>query len=369
MPGYVGDTPGRAAPMPTSVPWQPVSLPVERDDRRTVIRDITWCAGHWYAVGADVTVDGTTSPAVWHSTDAIRWQRLAATGHTHYGKLNILTAAACRDGRLAAVGSMSGGAHGNPRTSSWQQRPDGAVVEVSAGFELFGGPAAVNVGRIAAGAQGWLIVGNRIGGAAVWLSAEADRFDIVEDEPGLASDDEGRTWAHDAVAADDGWLVAGAIGRPGRTDRDPMLWESADGLRWQRVPVTGGPANEELQRLALSGTTPVAAGQRGEVFGAWRGGDDEWQQSGEFGSTDGPGVPLVRALAADGDLVVAVTSTGATHQLWYSTDGTRSWQELIAPTAVPASAEQVAVVAAGGGQLLILVDDATSVRAWRWQLD
>jgi len=78
---------------------------------------------------------------------------------------------------------------------------------------------------------------------------------------------------------------------------------------------------------------------------------------------------MVRSLVADGDRIVAVTTTGATWRLWYSTDGSRSWQELTAPTATPAGADQVTVAAAGGGQLLILVDDASSVRAWRWWLD
>ncbi|MFY1631738.1 hypothetical protein ACN27F_00430 [Solwaraspora sp. WMMB335] len=363
---------------PQRASWQSVSIPGRADGAaRPAVRDLTWCAGHWYAVGADISAAGETSPAAWHSRDGVDWQRIATAPRSHYGRLNILDAAACRDGRLAAVGAMAGGAHGNPRTSSWWQRPDGTLAEVAAGFELYGGPAAVSVGRIAAGPAGWLIVGNRISGAAVWISTDAAGFEIIEAEPALASDEQGRTWAYDAVAdADaDGWLAAGTLTRPGRIDRDPVLWRSSDGRTWRRIPLAAGPDNEETQRLALAGSVPIAVGVRGDVFGAWRGDDvgrggrddaDHWPATGTFGSTVGTGVPLVRSLAASGDLVVAVTTTGAEHQLWCSTDMTRSWRRLAAPASLPAGADRAAVVAAGDGQVLLLADDGTGVRGWRW---
>ncbi|MDG4766023.1 hypothetical protein O7632_18225 [Solwaraspora sp. WMMD406] len=385
--------PGPSTAPPLTVRWEPVSLPdPPPGTARVVVRELTWCAGHWYAVGADVAADATTSPAAWHSADSSRWRRVPTEARSHYGRLNILSSAACRDGRLAAVGAMSGGAHGNPRTSSWRQRPDGTLVEVEAGFELFGGPAAVNVGRIVAapgspadpaatsprppapttgtggGGPTWLIVGNRISGAAVWTSDDAAAFDIVEARPGLASDDQGRTWAYDALADGDGWLLAGALTRPGRIDRDPLLWHSTDGQRWQRTTVDGGPDNEELQRLVNVDGAPVAAGLHGDWFAAWRDDGDGWRTVGTFGSTDGSGVPQVRSLTASGAAMVAVTTTGADHRLWFSPDAGRTWRELVPPAPLPAGADRVAAVAAGDGHLLLGVDDGVAVTFWTWPI-
>ena len=80
------------------------------------------------------------------------------------------------------IGSRSGGAHGNPRVTSWYQRADGALVDMQAPFELYGGPEAVSVRRVVAGPSGWLIAGNRLSGAAVWVSADATDFRIVDDD-------------------------------------------------------------------------------------------------------------------------------------------------------------------------------------------
>ena len=60
---------------------------------------------------------------------------------------------------MAALGAKFGGAHGYPRTSSWQQTPDGVLREVTAPFELFGGPQAVNVVADRCGSAGLVDLG------------------------------------------------------------------------------------------------------------------------------------------------------------------------------------------------------------------
>jgi len=355
-----------AAERPT---WQPVSLPASANGgARPAAREIIWCDQRWYVVGAAVTADGATRPAAWTSDDGVRWRSVRLAPESHYGRQSVLDAGACRDGRLAAVGAKTGGVHGNPRTSSWRQLDDGTLAEVTAGFELYGGPAAVNVGRMTAGPAGWLIVGNRISGAAAWTSPDSAAFAIVEAAPELSSDERGRTWAFDALATADGWLIAGALTRDGRIDRDPMTWWSAHGRTWRRQPISGGPDNEELQRLTMTGSAPLAAGLRGATFGAWRHDGERWHAAGSFGSTDGPGVPLVRSLAAAGDRVVAVTTTGATHELWSSADAGRSWRPVVAPDDLPSGAERVTTVATGGDRILLLVDDGEQVGLWAWRL-
>ncbi|HYN93909.1 MAG TPA: hypothetical protein VES42_08680, partial [Pilimelia sp.] len=243
-----------APPSPVRPAWSAVALPAPAGPAgRLVLRDLVACGGRWYAVGGVAGADGTR-PAAWASADARTWTSLPTLPSTYYGERNILYAAGCRDGRLTPLGAKSGGAHGNPRVSSWRQRPDGALVEVRAHFELFGGPQAVNVFRITGGPAGWLIGGNRMSGAAVWVSPDAAAFRIVEREPRLATDPRGETWAFDVVPAPGGgWLLSGSLLRPGRTDRDPLMWSSPDGSRWSRVAVPATPEHEELRRVATVG--------------------------------------------------------------------------------------------------------------------
>lgn len=64
-----------------------------------------------------------------------------------------------------------------------------------AASELYAGPRAVSVSRLAAGLAGWLIAGARVDGAAVWTSGDGERFTIREGVPELAGDGRGRTVA------------------------------------------------------------------------------------------------------------------------------------------------------------------------------
>ncbi len=201
-----------------------------------MLRDVTACGGRWYIVGAVGGPGDATRPAAWTSADGVSWESVRIVADSYYGRQNILYSVACTDGRFAAVGAKSGGAHANPRVSSWVRRADGALAEVRAGFELYGGPQAVNVARMVAGPSGFMIVGNRVSGAAVWLSEAAGEFEILEGVPGLATDEHGVTWLFDATPVDGGWLAVGGIIGPGRIDRDPLAWRSSDGRSWQRCP-------------------------------------------------------------------------------------------------------------------------------------
>jgi hypothetical protein len=87
----------------------------------------------------------------------------------------------------AVVGARSGGAHGNPRvTTFWLD--DGTLVDVRAVFTQYGGVSATNVGPIAGGPAGWLITGNRTSGPGVWFTDDPREFVRVEAEPGLTDD-------------------------------------------------------------------------------------------------------------------------------------------------------------------------------------
>lgn len=367
-------TPSASAAPALRPDWHPVGLAAPPGPPgRPAPRSAVACGDRWYVVGAVTTPEGETRPAAWRSpaawtgSDLGDWQPLRLTPKTYYGERNILYSAACRDGRLAAIGGKSGGAHGNPRVSSWRETADGALVEVTAPFELYGGPQAVNVGRMTSGPTGWLIVGNRMSGAAVWTSADASRFEIQERVPELASDGRGETWASDATATPEGWLVVGGVVGTGRTDRDPLAWTSADGRTWRRVDVPGSDDYEELQRVTLFDGAPVAVGPRGRGFGAWRVSGDAWTEAGRLGPAGAAsGVPVVRSLVttAPADALVAAVSDGTEHGLWCSTDRGATWRPVAAPAAMPAGAERDVDVTAGPTGLLLLIDDGRTGRAW-----
>lgn len=347
--------------------WSELTLPMPAGaSGRFLPRAAAACDGKWYLVGATAGADGATQPAAWVSTDTQTWTSLTIHADSYYGKQNVIYTAGCREGRLAAVGGKVGGAHGNPRVSTWFQQPDGSLTEVKARFELYGGPVAINVSRMAAGPKGWMITGNRYSGAAVWTSADSAKFEILEDAPELSSDDRGETWAADVAVTPDGWLVAGGIILSGRTDRDPMAWRSTDGVTWRRTAVVGETEYDEFQRAAVSGDgTGYAVGLRGLKFGAWRLEGDQWEARARFGASSGAGVLSVSGLTVTGEQLVASVSDGAQYALWLSPDGGASWRTVAAPAAMPWGASQAVSVFAADGRLLLLADDGQAGRVWR----
>ena len=331
---------------------------------RIVVRDAAVCDGRWFAVGAMQDAAGETVPAAWSSDGGAAWVSMRIDARSYYGRQNILSSVACRQGRMAALGAKVGGAHGNPRTSSWRETPDGVLHEVSAPFELFGGPQAVNVARLDAGPPGWLISGNRMSGAAAWVSRDAAAFRIVERAPVLASDAAGETWSFDAVAAAGGWVMVGGELPAGRIDRDAVGWQSADGVSWRRLPATGTtPAYEELQRVVVD-TSPVAVGVRGEVFGVWRLDGDSWRPGASFGVVRPGGRAGVRSLAVAGSGLFCVTSDGEAHALWTSSDGGGGWQQVALPAAVGLGPEQTVAVSGAADRLLLVLDDGARGRIY-----
>lgn len=314
--------------------WAEISLP---GPGARLLRDAVACGGHWYVVGARAAAGGETSPAAWQSADGRSWRSLTVTAlpGSHYGPRSVLYAVACANGSIAAVGSRAGGAHGNPRVSTWYQRPDGSLTEAAAPFETYGGDTAVDVGRIAGGLSGFLLAGNRTSGAAAWLSADGTAFRLLENAPGLA-----RAFARDGAVLDGQFLLVGGFGDA------PAAWTSADGTSWQRADVPGGDGWHELQRVVRLGAELIAVGPAGDTYGAWRGPD--WTAAGRFGEPDGTGVRSLTV--SDGRLYAAAG------RLWRSGDRGRSWHTVTTPR----GASPLSAVAGHSGHLLVIAGD----RAW-----
>lgn len=370
----------KPAPLPVSLAWGPVSLPMPPGEPGTIaVRDATNCGGRWYVVGAvfgfdqSATVvhgpEGDTRPAMWTSSDGTSWTSMVLRPHSFYGRRNVVYAAACRDGKLAAIGARAGGAHGNPRVATWKELPDGSMEEVEEPFETYGGPVAVKASRMAGGPPGWLIAGERASGASAWLAApDAADFALVEGAPELASDARGGTTGDDAVWFDGHWVIVGGVLPAGRGDRDPAAWTSPDGRTWQRQAVPGSAGWDELHRVAVAGDALVAVGPHGSTFGEWRYADGAWRDVAQFGDPGTTGLGAVTALSAAGADVFAMVSDGAHHALWTSTESGQDWRPVTLPAPAPAGADQTAAVAVAGDRLLVLVDDGKTGRAWMAQV-
>jgi hypothetical protein len=359
--------------------WDVVDLPMPPGDPgRLLLRDVATCDGQWYAVGAVGGAGGATRPAAWTSSDGTSWTSLRMTPlpgsdpNGYYGRRAILFAVGCRPGGVAVIGAKSGGAHGNPRVSTWRQVADGSLVQAPADFELYGGPRAVNVGRIAGGPRGWLMAGSRDSGAAVWRSPDAAGFEILEGVAPLASDHEMATSASDAMWIASGWLVAGSGRRPGRIDRDPVVWASADGRQWRRVVLPATSEDEIVQRLVAVPGGVLALGVRGNRYAAWHwtGGGQlpsvagDWQAIGRFGATGSGAVAGIEAAAATDTGVVATSLAADGHHLWLADESGERWSPMVAPAEAPPGGDTATSIAAGRGRVLLTIDDGVRARAW-----
>jgi hypothetical protein len=338
-----------SVPAPPALAWQEAVLPMPAGTPgRLVVNDAADCAGRWYVAGGVLGAGDQTRPAAWDSADGRTWRSLtfAPLPGSFYGPQDLISSVGCAADRVAMIGARPGGAHGNPRVSTWRQLPGGRLAEVSAPFETYGGEDAVNVAHVVGGPAGFLITGNRTSGAAVWLSPDAAAFRLIEDAPGLAGDAQHRTVARDAVAAADGsWVVVGGSAPKIGADQAPAVWSTVDGARWTRADVPAAPGFNELQRAVRLGADVVAVGPRGDRLGAWRG--PAWSQQGTFGSASTD----VQSLAVSGGRLIAAAGAG----LWVSTDGGRAWRQALPPAgAGPAPAvagRPGTVLLTGGGRV------------------
>jgi len=347
--------------------WQELSLPAPPGPAgRITVRDAATCAGTWYVVGAVLGPDDASRPAAWRSEDARTWVSIPVAATDYYAQQAILSSVACRDGRIAAMGARSGGAHGNPRISSWYLRNDGTLVAVVAPFVLFGGSTAISVARIAAGPAGWMIAGNRTTGAAVWRSRDATAFRLLDDDPALSSDSTYQTAAVDLVHDGAGWTVIGRAQAPGRVDPLPLAWTSEDGLHWVRQEVPAGTDGyADLERVVRVGDDLIAAGVRDRRFGTWVRSGGQWRVADSFGAfpADSTGARFVSGLATGAGHALVAVSDGARFGLWAATAHT--WSEVATPTRPRTSGDAQMTVTADDDAVLLLSDDGTSGRVWR----
>jgi hypothetical protein len=354
--------------------WTAATLPVpDGAPGRLAVRDAVHCRDAWWAVGGVVLDQPTETqdarPAAWRSTDGTTWEALPVAATTYWGRRAVLASIACAGDAVVAVGARSGGAHGNPRVTTFFEK-GGGLDDRRAPFNLYGGATATNVGPITGGDPGWLVTGNRITGPAVWHSADGRDFSIEEDVPGLADEDGFGSLAQAAAWDGRQWVVVGGGNEAGTLDRQPLAWTSPDGRAWERTEVPGTDGFDDLERVLATPDGLVALGLRGDGFGAWLRTEDGWEAASGFGSVpdDSRASPFVSSLAHGVRGLWATTSDGSAYGLWHSDDGDE-WTEVGLPAPAPATAgEQVLAVAAHDDEVVLLADDGEGGRVW-WSRD
>ena len=368
------DTSDTEEPEQVTVSWTEAPLPVsDGAPGRNVVRDAVECGDGWWVVGA-VFLDRPsetrdTRPAAWFSTDRETWTSVPIDARTYWGRRAILNSIACSRDRIAVVGARSGGAHGNPRVTTF--RMDGeTLVDVPALFIQYGGVTATNVGPIAGGPAGWLITGNRTSGPGVWFTDDPREFTRVEAEPGLTDDGDLESLAQGAGWAGDEWVLVGAGARTGRhLDPDPLAWTSPDGLAWTPEEMPAQDGVQDVQRVAvLDDGNLLAVGRSEGRFAAWVRDDDGWRESTAFAeiAEEWRGVPYVASLVQTPLGILATVSTGDHYEAWQTVDG-RDWQQVVVPLE-PQTAGDHTLVAAAGGSLLVVGDAGDGGHVWIGEL-
>lgn len=368
-----------ADPPEAEVAWTARTLPEHPGaPGRTVVRDAVRCDDAWFVVGAVFldrpTETRDTRPAAWVSRDdGVTFDPVAVETDTYWGRRAILNSVACSRDRVAVVGARSGGAHGNPRVTTFHLDGRERLVDVLAVFTQFGGVSATNVGPISGGPEGWLIAGNRLSGPGVWVSDDPRGFTRVEGEAGLTEDGDLESLAQAGAWDGEGWVLVGAGAPEGELlDRDPLAWTSPDGLAWRTQPMPSGAESEDVHRVVgLPDGSVLAVGATPTSFRSWLRTDDGWGRAVPFADVadDWRGAPYVASLVPQRDGALATLSDGSGYQLWHTADGSR-WRRVAVPAAPTTAGDHTLAVAADGdAQLLLLADDGDGARVWTGSMD
>jgi hypothetical protein len=335
--------------------------------------------------GANGVVDGSHVPGLWWSSDLASFTPVEIQPRTGYGEVSELYAVAAVDGRLAAVGAATGGAHGNPRTVSWFLGADDVLREVPASFELYNGLRQIGVRAITATPTGWVIIGTRVNrnermGAASWTSATGMDFVLHDDDAALSAGPNEQNQGYGVAVVDDRvvavgerFAVGGGLAGVHAPGTDGIAWQSADGEHWEtwtpRSLRLGGPGAQRPQRITSSQGKVLVAGtetNQRTVFLAWvrPAVTAAWTrvQLRVLGSSDDVLSNVTAVQIFNGTYVVGVRKGTRLH-LVTSRDG-RRWTEVVLPPEIPTGTRATLSLASFGNQLLVGARSERGGGAW-----
>jgi hypothetical protein len=245
----------------------------------------------YVAVGTD-----GTSPLVLHSSDGLRWARVA-TDEPGLSDVNgLLRGVAVSEQGLAVIGRSNG--HGAVWTSADLRTWDRVVVEgaaegtvvlsavashgdrlVAAGFDGTGTGlwlrTSTGLARLPASSVDRLADGQQIVRDVAWLD---DGFVAVGTSGSVAAlwtSADGRRWRVEALDVEDG-VVPVTIGTPGGavggyTGQGGVVWDRDEAGRWKRMAMSAGTAAPQVvDGIAGSGRFVRAIGREGRSARCWQ---------------------------------------------------------------------------------------------------
>ena len=285
----------------------------------------------------------TTNAATTSTTAAIAswaWSRPAADGSVFGGPEDQYAGAVAAGGPgLVAVGSDFAG--GDFDAAVWTSADGMTWSRVPHDEAMLGGPGDQGMDGVVAGVAGLVAFGLEDAAGdddvAVWTSPDGMTWSRVPHDEALfggPDDQEARALA----AVDPGFVMVGVDYSTG--DGDTAVWTSPDGFAWSRVPTgeaLGGPGDQLANAVTLSPAGLVAVGSEWiteEADGVvWTSADgSSWSRvpdaAGVFG---GPGSQNLRAVVAAGGKLIAVGGDSAggdvDFAVWTSDDG-RTWSRV-----------------------------------------
>lgn len=325
---------------------------------------LTWVA----TAGAQLLVSGqrgrgdAASPGLWRRDVDGAWHEVRLTPVTYYGRRADLFRMVSDGRRLVALGRRIGGAHGNPRFTSWTGTLT-RLRETEQPFELFGGPDAIAVTDLALTRDGGVVLGawaphGAASGVTVWRQ-EGTSWQRFDRAPGLASEvtvagSELTTPGAVGVRGDEpvvvGWTTH--LGG-GRVDLRASFW-SPFGATWHEVRL---PSRGDAQARAVTCGDAVCT-----VAGAMDGRLALWTVDGADVRT----LPSPDVAVAPREPVIAVRAGSAVCVSVGEGTSTRLvWVDGRSVTAVDGPPGVVTSLAASGSRVVALVRGADgATRLW-----
>lgn len=231
-----------------------------------------------FAGAAGVFVGGQVEPGalpVLDRRDGDGWRGIPATPVTGYGQVATFVAGAADPaGRIVVVGTATGGAHLNPRWTTWTGDAAG-IVEEPQTPETFGGWSAGGVTAVAYGAEPAIVgawsVSDGATGVAVWRHRatawvrEPSPPEFVGSPPATSESAAAATsvGAATVIVGLQTDLAGGAV------HQRAQLWRS-DGGPWSRIDLDTSGADSAATDVACTDADCLAVGRLDGTLAAWR---------------------------------------------------------------------------------------------------
>lgn len=178
------------------------------------------------------------------------------------GRTQVVTSAAASGDTVVAVGAETGPGHA--RGQFLVSTDGGRTFRPGTAREPDGGDPAPGMlpQQVTASSTGWVALGSRPGGVALWTSQDGHTWQRQQLGPSFGPNDHVTA----LTSGRQGLVAVGYTGaKPDRSDAEPVLWTSRDGRTWQRQDARALKFNDEggalhLTHVATDGKTTLVQG-------------------------------------------------------------------------------------------------------------